>query len=163
MKIDTYFRQAWKDDRLTFSPSGVQINAGEDLEKVIWKPDTFFASASNEKIHDVPSRNVFVRINENGDVFLSYRISAEVFCEPKKKDFPKTCVLEIESYGFSTEDIMYGWKSSSNNSSKPLGNDEKQFLNSDYDLLELKEDSNVIKLTNGSYSRLVVNMTINRA
>lgn len=162
MKIEAYFRQAWMDERLSFTPNGFQIKAGEDLEKAIWKPDTFFASATKEKLHDVPSRNVFIRISGNGEVFMSHRISAEVFCEPKKKDFPKTCVLDIESYGFSAEDIHYYWKTHFNSTKKSLAYDDNQFLNTEFKLLELKETTQTLKLSTGNYSRLAVNMTITR-
>ena len=84
-------------------------------------------------------------------------ISAEVFCQPKKKNFPKKCSLEIESYGFSDSDIVYAWKSSRN--STIAGN---TILNSEYDLLDYKELSEIIQLSTGNYSRLTADLTITR-
>ena len=161
--MNVYFRQKWVDSRLSFSSSSAtSIKAGQDLLEKIWKPDTFFSSATNEVFHSVPNPNIFVKIDSNGDVMISHRITLEVFCEPKKNSFPKTCNFEVESYGLTAEDITYAWKHNNNSSKKAVGHNEDAFLNQSFKLTSLEEYQENIALPSGVYSRIGLKINIDR-
>lgn len=98
-KVDMYFRQSWSDKRLQFSRVGT-IFGGADLQSRIWIPDTFFTSSPNVKMTAVVNPNTFARITNDGSVYISNLITAEVICDQLHAAFPidtKICRLNIES------------------------------------------------------------------
>ena len=74
---DFYFRQSWRDSRLSFKPQpGIQaLYVGAEVSEKIWVPDTFFANEKSAQFHMATTPNTFIRIKSNGDVFLSMRYS----------------------------------------------------------------------------------------
>ena len=102
------FRQTWKDARLGVNEAN--LTGGAELLAKIWKPDTFFPVALNVVGHSLPNPNVYVKITSQGSVSISQRLTARVFCMSDNLKFPTNCGYKIESYGFSTEDITYNWK-----------------------------------------------------
>lgn len=74
---DFYFRQGWRDPRLSFHPRP-GLNAlfvGADVAKQIWVPDTFFANEKSAQFHTATTPNTFIRIKANGDVMRSTRLT----------------------------------------------------------------------------------------
>ena len=161
MKLDTYFRQKWIDPRLEISSnSDDKLLTGGCILKKIWKPDLFFASAVNEKFHTVPVDNTFVKISHNGEVFMSHRVNMEIFCQPKQKEWPRTCPIEIESYGFSDKDITFSWKGK--DFKNAVGHDEEGFLNHEYKMVSLNHSTDSVSLSSGNYSRLLVKVVVDK-
>lgn len=72
---DFYFRQAWTDPRLSFSPlPGIEnLYVGAEVADKIWVPDTFFANEKSAYFHFATTFNTFLRIGFKGDVFRSIR------------------------------------------------------------------------------------------
>ena len=79
--MDCYFRQYWRDKRLSFK--GLKNNANNlvinqlslnvaMLEK-IWKPDTYFHNGLDSYLHAITRPNKLLRISENGDITYSIR------------------------------------------------------------------------------------------
>ena len=79
--MDCYFRQYWRDQRLSFK--GLKNNANNlvinqlslnvaMLEK-IWKPDTYFHNGLDSYLHSITRPNKLLRISENGDITYSIR------------------------------------------------------------------------------------------
>lgn len=110
--IDFYFRQKWNDPRLAFIENDVDndneyIVLSSNQTELIWRPDTFISTAKqiNEHVQKSFSNNGnrFVRINRNGDVFYSHRLSAIVNCANRINYFPSdrpVCVMKFESCMF---------------------------------------------------------------
>lgn len=80
--MDCYFRQYWRDERLSFK--GLKNNANNlvinqlslnvaMLEK-IWKPDTYFHNGLDSYLHSITRPNKLLRISENGDITYSIRL-----------------------------------------------------------------------------------------
>ena len=80
--MDCYFRQYWRDQRLSFK--GLKNNANNlvinqlslnvaMLEK-IWKPDTYFHNGLDSYLHSITRPNKLLRISENGDITYSIRL-----------------------------------------------------------------------------------------
>ena len=79
--MDCYFRQYWRDERLSFTgikknPHSKEINQlslnVKMLEK-IWKPDTYFHNGLSSYIHTITRPNKLLRISEHGDITYSMR------------------------------------------------------------------------------------------
>ncbi|KPM11896.1 hypothetical protein QR98_0104740 [Sarcoptes scabiei] len=70
---DFYFRQSWRDQRLSFRPQpGIEaLYVGAEVSEKIWVPDTFFANEKAAQFHMATTPNTFIRIKSNGEVFLS--------------------------------------------------------------------------------------------
>ncbi|RWS03532.1 Gamma-aminobutyric acid receptor subunit beta-like protein [Dinothrombium tinctorium] len=77
-----------------------RLTGGEELMKAIWTPDTFFVNALNVRMHNEPNPQVSVKINRDGEVLLSQRLTASIKCPQHLETFScdtQTCMLEIES------------------------------------------------------------------
>eukprot|EP00095_Tigriopus_kingsejongensis_P004102 maker-scaffold1012_size70876-snap-gene-0.10 protein:Tk04102 transcript:maker-scaffold1012_size70876-snap-gene-0.10-mRNA-1 annotation:"gaba-alpha subunit" len=112
-----YFRQFWTDKRLVFPSQSKdslnKISLGTDFSQEIWLPDSFFVNEISGRHHNVPHKNDFLRIMSEGEILRSIRITVTSKCTADMTNFPfdvQTCLLEIESYGFSMADIRYAWK-----------------------------------------------------
>ena len=72
---DFYFRQIWKDNRLSFMPTGgiTELVVGADFAEKIWVPDTFFANEKLASFHIATTPNTFLRIASSGEVYRSIR------------------------------------------------------------------------------------------
>jgi len=70
--VNIYFRQAWRDHRLSFEPPSAKldkIRLGFDAQKNIWIPDTFFRNEKRAQFHEVTVDNRLMRVNKQGDVW----------------------------------------------------------------------------------------------
>ncbi|KAG8201338.1 hypothetical protein JTE90_016815 [Oedothorax gibbosus] len=100
--LDFYFRQSWKDDRLAFKarPGLDSLTVGAEVADLIWVPDTFFANEKTAYFHQATTPNTFLRINSEGEVFRSMRLTVTNGCPMDLRYFPmdrQECTVEIES------------------------------------------------------------------
>ncbi len=72
---DFYFRQGWRDARLSFERQyGIDaLYVGSEVSDKIWVPDTFFANEKSAQFHMATTPNTFIRIRSNGEVLRSIR------------------------------------------------------------------------------------------
>ncbi|XP_054166199.1 gamma-aminobutyric acid receptor subunit beta-like [Oppia nitens] len=152
---DFYFRQKWKDNRLSFEPtSGVtELVVGSEVAKNIWVPDTFFANEKLATFHDATTPNTFLRIDHTGHVYRSIRLTVTASCPMDLQYFPmdrQLCTLEIESYGYSMADIIYVWGNGPGSVGKAPGLELPQFK-----VVGHKQSTKIENLSTGNYSRLV--------
>ena len=99
LTISMYFRQAWRDGRLSHNGDGSLIGGG-DLANLIWRPDTMFSDSSDGTAIETTVPNAFVRISPNGSVLYSSKLIQSVNCDHKLRSFPMdrlSCDLRIES------------------------------------------------------------------
>ncbi|PAV86835.1 hypothetical protein WR25_04610 [Diploscapter pachys] len=118
--LDFYMRQTWQDPRLAFGevdlglPNKISsLTVGVDYLDKLWKPDTFFPNEKRSFFHVATTHNSFLRIDKDGTVYTSQRLTVTATCSMKLQLFPmdsQRCKLEIESYGYSTADIHYALK-----------------------------------------------------
>lgn len=111
--LDCYFRQSWVDKRLQYNATGVSELAlnWQFLEK-IWVPDTFFVNGRKSYLHKITVPNRFVRIYPNGRVSYSQRLTIWAECAMHLHKFPldiQMCPLNIGSFGYDANDIVYKW------------------------------------------------------
>ncbi|XP_041357736.1 gamma-aminobutyric acid receptor subunit alpha-2-like [Gigantopelta aegis] len=109
-----YLRQRWHDDRLKFNTENItEFTLSNRFLQFIWKPNTYFINGKNSKAHNITVPNAFVRIRQDGRLYMSRRLTVNARCPMKLYRYPMgkvVCPLELGSYGYSTDDIIYHWK-----------------------------------------------------
>ncbi|KAH9388858.1 Glycine receptor subunit alpha-3 [Tyrophagus putrescentiae] len=112
--VQLTFRQTWIDSRLKFDDMNGQIRYLVLTEPgKVWRPDLFFKNEKEGHFHNIILPNVLLRIHPNGDVLYSIRISLVLACPMDLKYYPldkQVCQIEMASYGYTTEDLMFLWK-----------------------------------------------------
>jgi anionic glutamate receptor len=119
---DLIFRQSWYDPRLNYSGTdwatkSPQITLHYSLIDRIWVPDSFFRNAKEGKRSDITVPNRLIRIHRDGKVLYSQRLLLKLDCQMKLQKFPldnQTCVVNIGSYAFSTNDLAFFWEETQN-------------------------------------------------
>ena len=71
-----YFRQSWKDPRLTFNqndlPKQKQIRLGQNRysgKDGVWVPDTFFRNEKKAQYHSITVDNKMMKLSADGSVW----------------------------------------------------------------------------------------------
>uniref|UniRef100_A0A0K0EED8 Gamma-aminobutyric acid receptor subunit beta n=1 Tax=Strongyloides stercoralis TaxID=6248 RepID=A0A0K0EED8_STRER len=155
--LDFYLRQTYKDNRLAFGELGKSfkniksLTVGVDYLEKLWKPDTFFPNTKKSSFHMATTHNSFLRIDPDGTVFTSQRLTVTATCPMKLKLFPmdsQLCSLEIESYGYSILDIRYKFSNGKDSVTR------SEFELPQFILQDVRLGSKIENLTSGSYSRL---------
>ncbi|CAG0888026.1 unnamed protein product [Cyprideis torosa] len=163
--LDFYFRQYWHDRRLAYSDflenSGASkaskehlksFTVGAELIKKLWVPDTFFVNEKKSYFHYATTPNEFLRLSEDGSVFRSIRLTITAACPMDLRYFPmdrQMCAVEIESFGYTTTDIMYAWIGKSD--AVKVDNDVRL---PQFKVLGFRQSDRVFVLSSGNYSRL---------
>ncbi|KAK2155330.1 hypothetical protein LSH36_242g00015 [Paralvinella palmiformis] len=122
-QMDCYFRQSWVDHRLEFHGNGTPnvLPVSIRILDRLWKPDTNFYNGKNSYLHTVTSPNKLLRINQNGRILYSMRITIKASCPMYLEKFPmdiQTCPLKFGSHGYSVPDVVYKWTYGTNKSIK---------------------------------------------
>nr|BAH03471.1 gamma-aminobutyric acid receptor beta subunit [Ambigolimax valentianus] len=120
--ITMYLKQYWRDERLQFLHESSDNDqdaiktmtlTGAFAEK-IWVPDTFLANDKNSFLHDVTEKNKMVRLYGNGSLVYGMRSTTTLACMMDLHNYPldhQECTVEIESYGYTMDDIVLYWLS----------------------------------------------------
>ncbi|CAJ0603919.1 unnamed protein product [Cylicocyclus nassatus] len=110
------FRQHWSDPRLAYRSTFRGRHVPRYLiitdKDSIWTPDTFFLNEKRAHRHDIDKLNLMIRIYSNGTVMYSERISLTLSCPMYLQNYPmdeQICQLDLASYAFTTDDIVYHW------------------------------------------------------
>lgn len=113
--VQVTFREQWNDERLRYydeTKGRLKYLTLTDPTKV-WMPDTFFRNEKEARKHEIIVPNVYVRIFPNGEILYSIRISLTLACPMDLRLYPldkQVCVLQIASYGWAKDDLIYQWK-----------------------------------------------------
>ncbi|XP_074604723.1 gamma-aminobutyric acid receptor subunit beta-like [Brevipalpus obovatus] len=162
---DFYFRQRWKDPRLVFpivtyrSQNISALSVGAEVADKLWLPDTFFANEKQAFFHEATTKNTFLRINHNGDVLLSLRLTVTSSCPMNLQYFPmdrQQCTIEVESYGFSTDEIRFSWTATD-----AVRIEQTQLPQ--FEILDYTKETFLANTSTGVYSRLVLKIYLVRS
>uniref|UniRef100_A0A7E4W662 Ig-like domain-containing protein n=1 Tax=Panagrellus redivivus TaxID=6233 RepID=A0A7E4W662_PANRE len=118
------FREEWRDARLAYErfrdnntevPPFVVLATSEnsDLSQQIWMPDSFFQNEKEARRHLIDKPNVLIRIHPTGEILYSVRLSLVLSCPMSLEYYPldrQTCLIDLASYAYTTDDIKYEWK-----------------------------------------------------
>ncbi|XP_075058870.1 gamma-aminobutyric acid receptor subunit rho-1 isoform X3 [Mixophyes fleayi] len=157
-----YLRHYWKDERLSFpSTNNQSMTFDGRLVKKIWVPDMFFVHSKRSFIHDTTTDNVMLRVQPDGKVLYSLRVTVTAMCNMDFSRFPldtQSCSLEIESYAYTEDDLMLYWK----NGNESLKTDERISL-SQFLIQEFHTTTRLAFYSStGWYNRLYINFTLRR-
>lgn len=71
--MDCYFRQSWRDSRLSFLGPIKSLSLSIKMLERIWRPDTYFYNGKHSYVHTITVPNKLLRINQDGDILYSMR------------------------------------------------------------------------------------------
>ncbi|XP_071514973.1 gamma-aminobutyric acid receptor subunit alpha-5 isoform X2 [Panulirus ornatus] len=110
--MECYLRQEWSDDRLRFNGPLQQLTLNIKMLEALWKPDTYFHNGLGSYVHMTTRPNKLIRINQNGDILYSMRLTIKAKCPMELRNFPmdkQSCPLVISSYGYPEKDVKFVW------------------------------------------------------
>ncbi|KAL4613029.1 gamma-aminobutyric acid receptor subunit pi-like [Arapaima gigas] len=106
-----FLRQRWTDERLCFK-GNKSLSLDGRLVELLWVPDTFIVDSKRSFLHDITVENRLIRIFPNGTVLYALRITTTVACNMDLTKYPmdkQTCTLQLESWGYNVNDVMFYW------------------------------------------------------
>lgn len=122
-QAEMFMRLYWTDDRLKWNASDIWHDAAsheddilelpDDMFEDFWKPDIFFRNSKEASTHDVTQPNRMFFVKQNGEVTQSERVSVTTHCFYQLKWYPfdnQKCGFDIESYKFTTSQMVLRWK-----------------------------------------------------
>ncbi|XP_048681023.1 gamma-aminobutyric acid receptor subunit delta isoform X2 [Caretta caretta] len=110
--MTVFLHQSWRDDRLSYNHTNETLGLDSRFVDKLWLPDTFIVNAKSAWFHDVTVENKLIRLQPDGVILYSIRITSTVACDMDLTKYPmdeQECMLDLESYGYSSEDIVYQW------------------------------------------------------
>ncbi|XP_072831697.1 gamma-aminobutyric acid receptor subunit delta isoform X5 [Vicugna pacos] len=110
--MTVFLHQSWRDSRLSYNHTNETLGLDSRFVDKLWLPDTFIVNAKSAWFHDVTVENKLIRLQPDGVILYSIRITSTVACDMDLAKYPmdeQECTLHLESYGYSSEDIVYYW------------------------------------------------------
>ncbi|XP_016072334.1 PREDICTED: gamma-aminobutyric acid receptor subunit delta [Miniopterus natalensis] len=110
--MTVFLHQSWRDSRLSYNHTNETLGLDSRFVDKLWLPDTFIVNAKSAWFHDVTVENKLIRLQPDGVILYSIRITSTVSCDMDLAKYPmdeQECTLHLESYGYSSEDIVYYW------------------------------------------------------
>ncbi|KAK4887233.1 hypothetical protein RN001_003504 [Aquatica leii] len=111
--MDCYFRQYWRDQRLSFLGPIKSLSLSIKMLERIWRPDTYFYNGKNSYVHTITVPNKLLRISQDGDILYSMRLTIKAKCPMELRNFPmdrQSCPLIMGSYAYTTRELLYQWQ-----------------------------------------------------
>ncbi|XP_071762284.1 gamma-aminobutyric acid receptor subunit beta-2 isoform X3 [Centroberyx gerrardi] len=158
--LTMYFQQAWRDKRLSYSEIPLNLTLDNRVADQLWVPDTYFLNDKKSFVHGVTVKNRMIRLHPDGTVLYGLRITTTAACMMDLRRYPldeQNCTLEIESYGYTTDDIEFYWRGGNNAVTGVERIELPQFSIVDHKLIS----KNVVFST-GSYPRLSLSFKLKR-
>ncbi|KAM9320690.1 gamma-aminobutyric acid receptor subunit alpha-5 [Gastrophryne carolinensis] len=110
--IDVFFRQSWKDERLSFQGPMQRLPLNNLLASKIWTPDTFFHNGKKSIAHNITTPNKLLRLEDDGTLLYTMRLTISAECPMQLEDFPMdahACPLKFGSYAYPNSELRYEW------------------------------------------------------
>ncbi|TNN37478.1 Gamma-aminobutyric acid receptor subunit delta [Liparis tanakae] len=73
--MTVFLRQSWRDDRLSYNHTNKTLGLDSRFVDKLWVPDTFIVNAKSAWFHDVTVENKLIRLQPNGVILYSSRLS----------------------------------------------------------------------------------------
>ncbi|XP_039622452.1 gamma-aminobutyric acid receptor subunit beta-4 isoform X2 [Polypterus senegalus] len=158
--ITMYFQQSWRDKRLAYTALSLNLTLDNRVADQLWLPDTYFLNDKKSFLHGVTVKNRMIRLHPDGTVLYGLRITTTAACMMDLRRYPldqQNCTLEIESYGYTTDDIVFFWQGGDN---AVTGVDKLELPQ--FSIVELRLVSREVAFATGSYPRLSLSFRIKR-
>ncbi|EFN80573.1 Gamma-aminobutyric acid receptor subunit alpha-6 [Harpegnathos saltator] len=114
--MDCYFRQSWRDSRLSFLGPIKSLSLSIKMLERIWRPDTYFYNGKHSYVHTITVPNKLLRISQDGDILYSMRLTIKAKCPMELRNFPmdrQSCPLIMGSYAYTSGQLVYEWQEGS--------------------------------------------------
>ncbi|XP_043471462.1 gamma-aminobutyric acid receptor alpha-like isoform X2 [Leptopilina heterotoma] len=111
--MDCYFRQYWRDSRLSFLGPIKSLSLSIKMLERIWRPDTYFYNGKHSYVHTITVPNKLLRISQDGDILYSMRLTIKAKCPMELRNFPmdrQSCPLILGSYAHTSGQLVYEWQ-----------------------------------------------------
>ncbi|CAH1777815.1 unnamed protein product [Owenia fusiformis] len=111
--VNLYFRMYWTDSRLAHNSTNETLQLYHTQTENIWLPDLFIPVEKDGRVHEITVPNKLLRLSPDGELVLSQRLTLVMSCQMYLYKFPmdnQTCRIQIESYGYSTADMLIEWR-----------------------------------------------------
>ncbi|XP_053187152.1 gamma-aminobutyric acid receptor subunit beta-4 isoform X1 [Scomber japonicus] len=158
--ITMYFQQSWRDKRLAYGELNLNLTLDNRVADQLWLPDTYFLNDKKSFLHGVTVKNRMIRLHPDGTVLYGLRITTTAACMMDLRRYPldeQNCTLEIESYGYTTDDIKFYWQEGD----KAVTGVDKLEL-PQFSIVDTGLVSREVRFTTGSYPRLSLSFRIKR-
>nr|CAD7203081.1 unnamed protein product [Timema douglasi] len=146
--MDCYFRQYWRDSRLSFAGTNKSLSLSIKMLERIWRPDTYFYNGKNSYVHTITVPNKLLRISPRGDILYSMSTRYLVL----NPDLP--IIGSLNAY--TTKELVYQWNSVSS----------VDFVSgltlSQFDLMGSPQRNITFNRREGEFSVLQVNFNLQR-
>ncbi|KAG8225046.1 hypothetical protein J437_LFUL000024, partial [Ladona fulva] len=159
--MDCYFRQYWRDSRLSFTGAGhiKSLSLSIKMLERIWRPDTYFHNGKNSYVHTITVPNKLLRIGQDGDILYSMRLTIKANCPMELRNFPmdrQSCPLIIGSYAYTSKQLVYQWQTGNSVNFVP------GMALSQFDLMGSPQRNGTFIRREGEFSVLQVNFNLQR-
>ncbi|XP_007956447.1 gamma-aminobutyric acid receptor subunit theta, partial [Orycteropus afer afer] len=158
--ITMFFHQTWKDSRLAYYETNLNLTVDYQMLDKLWVPDCYFLNSKHAFVHDVTVPNRAFQLQPDGRVRYGIRLTTTAACSLDLQKYPldkQACKLEIESYGYTVEDIILFWE-----------DDGHAFLRTEelsipeFSFLGQTITSKEVDFYTGSYMRLILRFQVQR-
>ncbi|XP_048192135.1 gamma-aminobutyric acid receptor subunit theta isoform X2 [Perognathus longimembris pacificus] len=150
----------WKDSRLSYYETNLNLTLDYRMHEKLWVPDCYFLNSKDAYIHDVTVDNRVFQLHPDGTVRYGIRLTTKAACSLDLQKYPldkQACKLEVESYGYTVEDIVLSWEDNENAIRMAESLQIPQFA-----FLGRTITSKEVYFYTGSYMRLVLNFQVQR-
>ncbi|KAF6344590.1 gamma-aminobutyric acid type A receptor subunit delta [Rhinolophus ferrumequinum] len=98
--MTVFLHQSWRDSRLSYNHTNETLGLDSRFVDKLWLPDTFIVNAKSAWFHDVTVENKLIRLQPDGVILYSIRITSTVACDMDLAKYPmdeQECMLHLES------------------------------------------------------------------
>ncbi|KAG8333043.1 Gamma-aminobutyric acid receptor subunit alpha-4 [Homalodisca vitripennis] len=158
--MDCYFRQSWRDSRLSYIGPIQALSLSIKMLERIWRPDTYFYNGKQSYVHTITVPNKLLRITQHGDILYSMRLTIKAKCPMDLHRFPmdrQSCPLILGSYAYPAHQLQYQWQSAVAVSFEP------GMTLSQFDLMSSPQRNFTFRRREGEFSLLQVNFNLQRS
>ncbi|XP_012582545.1 PREDICTED: gamma-aminobutyric acid receptor subunit theta [Condylura cristata] len=158
--ITMFFHQTWKDPRLAYYETNLNLTLDYRMFEKLWVPDCYFLNSKDAFVHDSTVENRVFQLHPDGTVRYGIRLTTTTACALDLQNFPldtQTCKLEVESYGYTVDDVILYWEG---NSKAIRGTEQLQIPQ--FRFLGKTTMSKEVLFYTGSYMRLILKFLVRR-
>ncbi|XP_045141449.1 gamma-aminobutyric acid receptor subunit theta [Echinops telfairi] len=158
--ITMFFHQTWKDPRLAYYETNLNLTLDHRMLDKLWVPDCYFLNSKDAYVHDVTVENRVFQLHPDGTVRYGIKLTTTAACSLDLKKFPldkQACKLEIESYGYTVEDIILFWE----DDEQAIHGTEELHI-PDFSFLGKTVTIKEVYFYTGSYMRLILRFQVQR-
>nr|XP_017501329.2 gamma-aminobutyric acid receptor subunit theta [Manis javanica] len=158
--VTMVFHQTWKDPRLAYHETNLNLTLDYRMLEKLWVPDCYFLNSKDAFVHDVTVENRVFQLHPDGTVRYGIRLTTTAACSLNLQKFPldkQTCKLEVESYGYTVEDIVLYWEGNG----QAIQGTEKLHI-PQFSFLGKTITSKEVLFYTGSYVRLILRFLVQR-